>query len=318
MPTCRTLYVGYSLRPGYDNYSRIPFPSKPRRVNSLGFRGPEFNFTKAPGTIRIVTLGGSTTMTIATDNEHTYPRLLEAKLRANYPDKTIEVINAGVGGYTSLSSLLTLAARVLPLQPDVIVVYHAVNDVHPRIYPGFQPDYSHYGKVMVLPEKSILVEWLEPLRMVSLFRYLILKDRVHVMALRSQSTKHPKSLKVQDANFTKTTSETFRRNIRGIIALAQAHGVRVVLSTQFYSRTHLRSSTRYSPIAYSKGIDEHNEVMRSLAVEYGLTLVDAAREFPTERHELFTGFVHVVKEGAEVKAEIFANNLIRSKLLDEF
>lgn len=95
--------IGYIPRPGYHKNGFT--------INSQGYRGPEISQPKAPGTIRIVMLGGSTTMSIRADDDNTYPRLLEAMLLAETPQ--IEVINAGVGAYTSRETLLNFQYRVL-------------------------------------------------------------------------------------------------------------------------------------------------------------------------------------------------------------
>ena len=71
-------------------------------VNSLGFRGPEIAMPKTPGTFRIFAMGESSTFGWKgiRSHEEAWPALLEAKLRAAHPDRRIEVINAGVPGYT--------------------------------------------------------------------------------------------------------------------------------------------------------------------------------------------------------------------------
>jgi hypothetical protein len=61
-------------------------------VNSLGFRTHEFAVPKPPGLLRVVCIGGSTTVAGRT-NDETYPAHLERMLRARHPGLTIEVLN---------------------------------------------------------------------------------------------------------------------------------------------------------------------------------------------------------------------------------
>ncbi len=116
--------LGWTNRAGYKNADI--------RINSLGFLGEEVSKTKPEGTIRIVTLGDSGTFGIW----ESWPRLIEFD---NYPDslrdelahhgvKKVQVINAGVLGYTSSNGLRMLMTQVLDLEPDIITVRFTYND----------------------------------------------------------------------------------------------------------------------------------------------------------------------------------------------
>ena len=56
----------------------------------------------------------------------------------------VDVVNAGIPGRTSADSLVNIALRVLPIDPDVVIVLHGVNDQKPNRAPGFRDDYSHW------------------------------------------------------------------------------------------------------------------------------------------------------------------------------
>ncbi|MBZ0308251.1 MAG: hypothetical protein K8I82_19455 [Anaerolineae bacterium] len=82
----------------YINY--VPSPQNPEH-NALGYRGPDVLLPKPEGTFRIVTLGGSTTYSSATSSEESYPMQLWQILRDDYGYTSVEVVNAGVSGYTT-------------------------------------------------------------------------------------------------------------------------------------------------------------------------------------------------------------------------
>jgi hypothetical protein len=114
-------------------------PAKPGETvywssNSWGFRGPEFEFNKTPGTIRIVCLGASTTEGLITKgndasmDNNTYPYLLQVELRKIFGDR-IEVINAGFEAQQIDDLLEILRQRVFPLNPDIVVFYEANNNL---------------------------------------------------------------------------------------------------------------------------------------------------------------------------------------------
>jgi lysophospholipase L1-like esterase len=120
-------------------------------VNRHGFRGDPIEPHKGPRTFRIFTLGGSTTLGIGTPSyEDTYPFKLQTMLRQRYPDVTIEVQNAGNAWYTTAHLLIDYQLRVRQFEPDLIVVFEAMNDLYRSFSPPwwavgeFRPDYSHY------------------------------------------------------------------------------------------------------------------------------------------------------------------------------
>ena len=82
-------------------------------INSLGYRTREFSETKPAGTVRVLCIGGSTTVAGRT-NDETYPALLEARLRRRWPGLPLEVLNLGVerGGKRALARVARQAPRL--------------------------------------------------------------------------------------------------------------------------------------------------------------------------------------------------------------
>jgi lysophospholipase L1-like esterase len=97
-------------------------------INSRGFRGREIAPVKG-NTYRIVALGESTTfgMTISPDDKP-WPELLEQMIHERLKlSRPVEVINAGVPGYSLEDNLARLSKEILPLKPDMIISYHGYN-----------------------------------------------------------------------------------------------------------------------------------------------------------------------------------------------
>lgn len=116
----------YVPKPGYQ----VRGSQMNVRINSLGFRGDEFAETKPASTLRIAVLGASTTFNAeVSSNEKTWPHRLQEKLRAAHPRVKIEVINTALGGYVSTDNLKNLRARVLRLDPDLVIYYEANNEI---------------------------------------------------------------------------------------------------------------------------------------------------------------------------------------------
>jgi GDSL-like lipase/acylhydrolase family protein len=113
-------------KPGYEvKGARIDI-----KINSLGFRGDDFERRKPPHTVRIAALGASTTFCAeVSDNHKTWPHRLQEKLADAYPGLKFEVINTAVGGYTAAENLRNLTYRVLPLEPDLALYYEGNNEI---------------------------------------------------------------------------------------------------------------------------------------------------------------------------------------------
>ena len=100
------------------------------RVRVLNFRGKTgTRREKAPGTIRILTVGGSNVYGDGiADNEHTFSGRLEQLLRAR--GVKAEVLNGGVRGYNSTQLMVLLRKYALSYHPDIVILYLMRNDIY--------------------------------------------------------------------------------------------------------------------------------------------------------------------------------------------
>ena len=102
-------------------------------INSLGFRGGEFNLIKNDGTYRIMMVGGSTTFgSGSTSDNTTIPAFLEQKFHEEKFNK-IEIINAGVSAADSLEESYKIRNEYKKLQPNLFIVYDGWNDSFRKI-----------------------------------------------------------------------------------------------------------------------------------------------------------------------------------------
>jgi len=120
------LRPGQILRGGYMGSRDV---TEGIRISRLGFRGDDFPPQPAAGVVRIVFMGDSLTFGFRVKDTETYPYLFKKKFdRLSISPLPIEVINAGVPGYSTLQGLRYLKGDVLPLRPHIVLLAFGAND----------------------------------------------------------------------------------------------------------------------------------------------------------------------------------------------
>jgi lysophospholipase L1-like esterase len=284
-------------------------------TNPQGFRGEPINLEKTPGTQRLFVVGGSTVYCGRTDFEKTHVRLLEEQIRADHPNLPLEVQNCGVEWYTTQHSLINYLFNLKDYKPDVIVLFHAINDLcrsfSPPAWAWGEPrrDYGHfYGPVAryVLGRTPRLGDTPHPLFVGALFDELLYSELLS-----------PKPSEIHEF----PSLEPFERNLESIIKTLKQDGVELVLATQAsIYRDDLEpeaqaklwmcsqlcvTDNRYPDIkSMRQAMHRFNEVTRRLATRYKIPLADLANIVPQDLAHFYDD-VHLTDAGnALVAAEI--------------
>jgi hypothetical protein len=122
-------FVYYRFRPGLDR--KVPLPQHPDghivvRTNSIGLR-QDAELRAEPPDLRILVIGDSHTGG-ACNNDEVFSAVLERRLAAAFPERSVEVLNTGKAGY-SFYHYLGALEKWSELEPDVAVVaVYAGND----------------------------------------------------------------------------------------------------------------------------------------------------------------------------------------------
>ena len=118
-------------------WERSDLPNPGLGINAHGFRHPEVSRAKPAGTWRAFALGDSQTYGAGVDAPQAYPSQAEAMLRERAPaGLSVELINAGISGYTSLQALRLVRLKLLEWQPDALVVDCRTHDSNREDVPG--------------------------------------------------------------------------------------------------------------------------------------------------------------------------------------
>lgn len=320
-------FVGFTFRP--DNLFVGGHPGQASRsqilVDSHGFlaRDEGLAWNKGDGEIRIATIGGSTTANINLSFDENWPGQLGALLQKALPGKTIRVINAGTPGFDTAQSIGNLALRVMPFNPDVVIIYHAYNDlkaIKPNI--AYNPDYSHIHRKPFGFHKE--PPWLIRLLNRSMF-YVRMRNKYRQM----QALSTPVGAKDGQGRLRAVpalAAQTFEQHLQALVAIAQLGSAKVVLSSyatlhdlqQDYTdrdvidtlgtlqKQELISLVHFTPgltlNGMFEGMRKYNETIEIVAKRNSTGWVDNARLIPHEA-EYFVDRVHFASRGAARMAE---------------
>ena len=201
----------WQFRPGITVKSRM-YEGLEYTINSDGRRGPP-----TPGEsdcYRILTLGNSCTFGWGVGDKNTYPRKLEALLNEQTTGKCVEVINAGIPGYSSFQGRRYFEEDLIRLAPDVVLIMFAWNDHrHAR---GNRPDSEQRGGHPVI---VFLQNHLSQLRIYQFMRKTLLP------IVEDQESVPLSYL----SGIRRVSREEFFDNLKQIIKTARDHAIEPIL-----------------------------------------------------------------------------------------
>jgi lysophospholipase L1-like esterase len=289
--------LGWANRPGVS--------SPAFQINSLGFRGPELPVEKPPGGIRVACLGDSSTFGVRQDGPaslafDSYVEILRERLAAS-GRQDVEVINAGVLGYSSSNGLRQLATRIRDLAPDVVVARFGFNDYAKAYEPQLQ---------VVEPDS-----WLQRTLLYAFADWKLL--RLSLLALRNRPSD------VGPFRIRWVEPERFERNLHRLAELAADEGFELLLMDYPLRRVE-RGETPGSPIgAYPQyGVGSiaelhelhgsYQEILRRTASQAGIPLLQTAPACRLPGDPCFGDFdlAHPSRFGAELHARLLHEQLV--------
>jgi lysophospholipase L1-like esterase len=302
--------LGQVLRPGAE----LAGASTHVKINSHGFRGPEIESVKPPGTFRVACLGASTTFgTYSSSNEAAWPAQLQSQLSETFSHFDVEVINAGVPGYTVTQSAINFKERVLPLQPDLVVIYHAPNDIS---YEQRRCSESKAQSAQAV-EPMFLVKWLSKN---SLLFEKVAKN-VQVRRNVGDETKRSNHLPT-------SASESFRERIEALVDDCRTHRIPVVLctaATQFRAdqpeatqrkaaETALYYNENLSVQGLIRAYRSFNATIQAVAADGNLPCADVFAAVPGES-KYFGDSIHFTDLGERIVAGCVHDAIAESGLV---
>ncbi len=257
-------------------------------------------YAKPADTYRIIFMGDSQTISdlkkVYTD--FTYPKLVEQKALASNlkaPNgKKLEIINAGISGYTSYQGYLILSTYLINLEPDLVIPAFGYHEASPAIFSDKD----------ALPENRkiwSLRELLYKSEIYLLFRNCSLHIQANIADQRGTSWKH--------RNF-RVSIPDYKYNLSRFIKLGEEKNFRIIFITEPYHYDTDYQRTKPYRIAE-----------KEVAAKLDVPIIDACEVFkkftPHELDECFeiNDMVHFRRPGAEKMADIVLEGLIDNGIL---
>lgn len=289
--------LGWKPEPGYHK--------KWIHINAFGFRGEEISRNKPPHTFRIAALGESSTFGYGDDPESPYPLQLERALNKNKTENCsmhYEVVNAGVEKYFSWQVAKHFERDVLPLKPDVILVYMGWNDLY-VVNPDTGTIVNPQSVFNRLISKSLTLRMLT----VSVYRFIL----PHFEKINP----------CREALYENFNPAMLRKNYHALIQTAKKNHIAVVMVTlpSLLGSHDLSRHVRLLHFPYfthnikllSLLWNAYNRALRDMAEKEGVTLVDLDEHFKNmpQSSTLFMDTLHPNKEGNRRIAVVLAESM---------
>jgi lysophospholipase L1-like esterase len=290
-------------------------------TNNMGFRGDELTMPKPANEFRIFMVGGSTTECLYLDDSKALTRVLQNEL--NQPplnSLTVKVYNAGKSGDAIDDHCSMIVQRIVQLQPDMIIVFPGINDLTRSIN---NYDYLHYVEPAPPDRFRFLKYAATESQIVRRFYYLFQRaspnvtqvfQEIHLRSQFKEKVRVCNSLPISDQR-PRIDPNAFANDLRTIVGVAQAHGIKLLLMTQQttwngpenanlkeWQWILCRSGVRYREDFMDEALTALNDQTRLVARQYSIPIFDLAKTMPKSR-DFFFDDVHFNERGAQEGAQ---------------
>lgn len=305
-PNTNTTYFSHdATNPFFETYS---FYGKASSVvtDEHGFLIAQHFKNHEDPDLQIAFLGGSTTECLIVDEEKRFPLVVGNRL-SNDTTK-VNVYNGGVSGGHSMHSLDVLINKVVPLRPDICVMMHNINDLNIllRQYGYFGPE--KYRSLIKYPGSDDLkYQWLH-----DYLPNLLAVTKGALKSLRNQ-TSSSEAIPLTQEESDKVIGD-FRSSVNSFVSICQSWNIRPILMTQHNrfgdgdKETLMIPPTSIGDDNYRVLYDRFNEVIRSVAAEKNVVLIDLEKGVPQNKTMMYD-IVHTTNEGS-----VFVGNLIADEI----
>lgn len=280
------------------------FFSAKLKTNNFGFYNGingdrEIKIPKPEKIYRINCLGGSTTANYVNDgkNNFSYPLELEKILKEK--NANIEVNNCGTGGYNSADILVRFLLQTIETKPDLVILYHAYNDIKSYLTNNFECDYSHSR--ISLSKKYQQFKFNNKIPNLKIRFYNFLINKWFPTNIRSSLLDVISKGEVNLNNQYNKGLKVYERNLQNLIYLCKNNNIDMILcSFCFFLYQEAQDSKLHK--LYQKIVFEENKIMKKLAEKNNIKFIDCDNKIPKEK-DFFLDTIHLSPKGMKFIAE---------------
>ena len=291
------------------------------RIDADGFIIPSKKYDDPD--LSIFFLGASTTECLFNEEKRRFPYLV-GELLENKTGQKFNSYNGGKGGNTSLHSINILLNKVIPLQPDIVVMKHNMNDLVTllleKTYWNNNPKRS---AIKTLKNKCRFKDYIRN----KLERFIpnlvfeiekISRGRMKIRGVRDEF-KHlrGKNIRVNEAYLVKA----FKLNLKTFVDICSIRNITPVLLTQAntlkespdeFVREMMASFEKDYGVDYPKFkrlYDLFNQAIRDVGESNHVAVIDLDKLIPKEQNYIFD-LVHFTDLGSEYAASVISKALL--------
>lgn len=250
-------------------------PRVSSEINAQGYRGEQIPQDKPPNAYVIVAVGDSNTLGPLNTTDH-WPGFLQDLIAINRSQRSIQIVNAGVYGYTSFQGLRRFE-QVARYPVDLVYFSFGANDA--------QPVRTSDAEYAARIDGWRRWQWLRSVPLVA---------QMAMNAVDAMRPSAPRTHRVPPGEY--------RRNLERFVDEARARKIRPVLLT----RPFVGSSR--DPDFWMTYAPEYNELTRQVAREKAADFVDVYEDF-RDAPELYTDSLHLNRLGHLRMAEKLLKHL---------
>jgi hypothetical protein len=284
-------------------------------INSHGYRGHEFSTHKQPGTTRIMVYGGSSVFDAESKGEDDWPHRVERLLKTGGFDN-VEVINAGIPGYSSAEAVSTFFAEGHLFEPDYVLLSDEWNDL--KTFRSSNSLLRDFAREDVPDDpRTTYQNPLDRLLSNTSQLYVRLRSRYYTWKLRL-GDEGMKPAGSYEGELSEAAIKQYELNIETFIDIAKNIGAVPIpmIEARLVSRTNTAEDKRRISYDYvlmtherlCEAFDTEDAIIRRVAEQKGERVIDPSEEL-TGKSELFANHIHLNPDGSARLARFVAGEL---------
>jgi tetratricopeptide (TPR) repeat protein len=190
-----------------------------------------FRVQKAPGTLRIFCLGGSTTAGFPYSFVGAFSTFLRDRLHAMIPDRPVEVINLGMTA-TNSYTVLDIARELPDYDPDLVIIYDGHNEFYGALGAASRETAGPTGWITRLYLRAVRFKTFLLVRQVyGLVTGMMGGGKNGPSGTMMEVLARDRYVPYRSPLYARAL-EIFRNNVGETVSILEAHHIPVILSTQ--------------------------------------------------------------------------------------